>query len=136
MEYWAEENGIELEDGGGLKYNYTTLDGLKFQEDFKIPFAGGRNYLDARIFYMGYTASLWSSSPYVGSANARIFSLDPDGAQAINDDYRARAYSLRCFKDSYLEFPSSEGGDSEIIVNIAALNGGQNTCTLDNYIFS
>ena len=122
MEYWAEENGIELEDDGGLKYNYTTLNGLKFQEDFKIPFAGGRDRYVAKVFDMGNYANLWSSSPHVGYTLARNFYFYPNAAYANNLIYRAYAFSLRCFKDSYLEFPSSEGGDSEIIVNIAKFN--------------
>ena len=102
LEYWAEENGIELEDDGGLKYNYTTLDGLKFQEDFKIPFAGSR-YLDAaKVYNMGYNANLWSSSPNVGNDNARNFNLNPNEANANNNNNRANAFSLRCFKHSYL----------------------------------
>ena len=105
MEYWAEENGIELEDDGGLKYNYTTLDGLKFQEDFKIPFAGYRNRDDAMVYSMGSDALLWSSSPNVGNYDARYFHLSPDEANAGYNDFRAYADSLRCFKDSYLSFP-------------------------------
>ena len=119
MEYWAQENEIELtEDNGGLKYNYTTLDGLKFQEDFKIPFAGLRNNSDAKVYIMGNLALLWSSSPRVGNDDARFFYLDPNGAHANSNNGRADAFSLRCFKDSYLEFPSSEGGDSTVTVYI------------------
>ena len=115
MEYWAEENGIELEDDGGLKYNYTTLDGLKFQEDFKIPFAGYRYGNDAKVYNMGISALLWSSSPYVGYVTARNFNLSPLAAYAYSYYNRAYAFSLRCFKDSYLEFPSSEGGSGTAV---------------------
>ena len=100
MKYWAEGNEIELEEYEGLKYNYTTLDGLKFQEDFKIPFAGYRYYYDAKVFLMGNDARLWSSSPNVGNASARYFGLIPRGAYANIDLNRALAYSVRCFKDS------------------------------------
>ena len=136
LEYWAEENGIELEDDGGLKYNYTTLDGLKFQEDFKIPFAGYRQYHDAKVYGMGNFASLWSSSPYVGDDDARSFYLDPREANADDRYDRADAYSLRCFKDSYLEFPSSEGGDGTVTVSIETwafedLAGNTNTTWTD-----
>lgn len=77
-----------------------------------MPFAGYRFYLDAKVFDVGYYAYLWSSSPFVGDGYARLFYLDPD--EAFADDYNGRAngFSLRCFKDSYLSFPSSEGGDS------------------------
>ena len=132
LEYWAEENGIELEDDGGLKYNYTTLDGLKFQEDFKIPFAGYRNLNDAKVYDMGKFANLWSSSPYVGNDIARYFTLSPNGANAGSYDFRAYAYSLRCFKDSYLEFPSSEGGGNTGQVTLT-LTAWENTCTLQDY---
>ena len=107
LEYWAEENEIELEDDGGLKYNYTTLDWLKFQEDFKIPFAGYRYNFVAKVYSMGYYAYLWSSSPLVGNVSARGFYLGPSEANANDSNNRAFAYSLRCFKDSYLEFPSA-----------------------------
>ena len=93
----------------------------QFQEDFKIPFAGYRN-LNAKVYVIGDSAYLWSSSPNAGNEFARCFGLDPDGASAYNGSYRANAFSVRCFKDSYLSFPSSEGGDSEIIVNIAEFN--------------
>ena len=140
LKYWAQENGIELEDDGGLKYNYTTLDWLKFQEDFKIPFAGLRYNYDARVYSVGSYADLWSSSRYVGYDNARYFRLIPNEAYADDLSFRADGFSVRCFKDSYLSFPSSEGGDwsrwnSKIIVSIAALNSWNNTCTWENYIF-
>ena len=106
MEYWAEENGIELEDDGGLKYNYTTLDGLKFQEDFKIPFAGYRYYNDAKVQGIGVNAYLWSSSPG-GEYNARNFYLEPSKARTRNTYSRGFARSLRCFKDSALGSSSS-----------------------------
>ena len=119
MEYWAEENGIELGDDRGLKYYNTTLGGLKFQEDFKIPFAGYRNR-GAKVYDMGSSAFLWSSSPDLGNVFARFFYFGPNGAYAGSDYGRAYAFSLRCFKDSYLEFPSSEDGG----------NTGQVTLTL------
>ena len=115
MEYWAEENEIELEDDEGLKY--TTLDVLKFQEDFKIPFAGYRNS-SAMVFAVGESVDLWSSSPYVGHDGARYLYLGPRGANASYDNSRVLAHSLRCFKDSYLSFPSSEDVDSTVTVYI------------------
>jgi len=98
LEYWAEENGIELENVGGLKYNQTTLDGLKFQEDFKIPFAGYRYYI-ANVYKIGDDANLWSSSPNAGDEDARQFYLSPDGAYAAISHNRIVAFSMRCFKD-------------------------------------
>ncbi len=108
MEYWSQENEIELKEGdGGLKYNYTTLDGIKFQEDFKIPFAGYRNYYDAKVYTVGYWAYLWSSSPYVGNEDACSFYLGPGGASAYGISFRAGGSSVRCFKDIPLRLPFS-----------------------------
>ena len=106
LKYWAEENGIDLygEDEKWLLYNYD-WNFMQFQEDFKIPFAGTRLDNDAKVFNVGYTAYLWSSSPYVGSDNARSFYLDPIAANANISYVRALGFSVRCFKDSYLEFP-------------------------------
>ena len=113
MEYWSQENEIELEEGdGGLKYNDTTWDGIQFQEDFKIPFAGDRYHIDAEVYHVGRLSRLWSSSPYVGGAHVRAFSLYPDEAYADTDGSHANAYSVRCFKNSYLSFPTNENGDS------------------------
>ena len=101
----------------GLNYTYTTQDLSKFHEDFKIPFAGLRDIYTANVKYdkgdgSDY-AELWSSSPNIGNKYyynyARIFSLNSVvGARTINFDNRAGAFSLRCFKDSYLSFPSGE----------------------------
>ena len=111
MKYWAEENGIELEDDGGLKS--MTLDVLKFQEDFKIPFAGFRISYKAKVCHMEDHANFWSSSPRVGFTQALRFTLLSPGRADLVDYYnRADALSLRCFKDSYLSFPTNENGDS------------------------
>lgn len=79
---------------------------MQFQEDFKIPFAGQRDR-SARVYEIGDNAYLWSSSPDAGYADARFFGLLPIVAYAIGDNTRAYAFSVRCFKDSYLSFPSS-----------------------------
>ena len=107
----------------------------QFQSDFKLPFAGRRNYHDANVYGMGDYAYFWSSSPYVGNDYAWNFYVDTKWVIAGNRNFRAYAYSVRCFKDSALGFSSSEGGDSEIIVNIAEFNWWQNTCSGSNYIF-
>ena len=104
---------------------------LKIQEDFKIPFAGLRDY-DAYVNDVGSSALLWSSSPIVGLGGARYFFLDPNEANTNSYFSRANAYSVRCFKDSYLEFPSSESGASTGQVSLT-LTEWQNTCTLQDY---
>ena len=72
-----------------------------------IPFAGLRGN-DARVNGVGGYAYLWSSSPYAGNDNVRYFYLYPNEAGANRyGSYRANAFSVRCFKDSSLGFPSS-----------------------------
>jgi len=138
LKYWAQENGIELEDDGGLKYNWDTLDWLKFQEDFKIPFAGYRDYYhNVKVNEIGAYAGLWSSSPIVGNANARFFNLNPYVASAIYPQPRAYGLSLRCFQNSYLSFPTNENGDSgsgSASTHVTlTLTAWSNTCTLNDY---
>ena len=137
LKYWAEENGIDLygEDEEWLLYNDDwDQNFMQFQEDFKMPFAGYRSF-NAKVYVIGDLANLWSSSPYAGDERARYFALGPGEAGAYNLSRRAYAFSVRCFKNSYLSFPSSEGGEPQVIVNIAEFNWWQNTCTGSNYIF-
>ncbi|MBO4517142.1 hypothetical protein J5751_07090 [bacterium] len=94
---------------------------MQFQEDFKMPFAGYRSF-NAKVYVIGDLANLWSSSPYAGDERARYFALGPGEAGAYNLSRRAYAFSVRCFKNSYLSFPSSEGGEPQVIVNIAEFN--------------
>ena len=104
LKYWAQENEIESrESDGGLKY--TTFNGMKFWEDFKIPFAGYRDF-NTFVNDIGVHAYLWSSSPIVDSIAARRVSLNQDEASMNYYDYRKNALSVRCFKDSPLSFPS------------------------------
>ena len=107
LKYWAEENGIELEGNSDLKYNWElNWSWYKFQEDFKIPFAGYRHN-NANVYGIGVYADLRSSSPSVGNGLARGFCLDPNKVSALSSVSRANAYSVRCFKDSALGFPSA-----------------------------
>ena len=49
---------------------------LQFQEAFKIPFAGGRNYNNAKISSLdiiNYGAFLWSSSPNINYPTEVIY---------------------------------------------------------------
>ncbi len=78
----------------------------QFQEDFKIPFAGNRYYNNAQVNDVGSYASLRSSSPIVGNRNAHYFNLRPNVANANTEFTCTNAYSVRCFKDSALSFPS------------------------------
>ena len=111
LEYWAQENKVNL--GDPLRWwNRYTLDWLKFQSDFKIPFAGAR-YYDAKVFDVGRYANLLSSSPNAGNEFAHHFSLYSHGALAYDGDGRAFGFSIRCFKDYALTFPIVETTDDE-----------------------
>ena len=117
-------------------------DASAIHNDLLVPFAGYRNYNDAGVYSLGGNASLWSSSPYSAeNSRSRYLYLYVGGKLSMDSYNRAGANSLRCIYDSYDTYTkawssSSEDGDWLITVNIAALNGGENTCTLENYIFS
>lgn len=73
-----------------------------------IPFAGYRNYYDASVDFMGYDASLWSSSPYSASGPySRDLYLTVGGGLNMGSYHRANALSVRCFYDSYQPFTQS-----------------------------
>jgi len=144
LEYRAEENNIALEDDWHwLKYN-SDLDWLKFQEDFKIPFVGYRDSsTNASVWY---NAKLWSSSPDVGNDRARNFYLDLGTAGANNNYYfRGYAFSVRCFKDSYLSFPSCSGwqhqatwdvcvyDDKDIVIQVTATGNSTQKIRINKY---
>ncbi len=142
---WAWNTNLFLWYTNGLPHiNVNPTIGRQFQEDFKIPFAGrhGRvddRYPDARVYKVGTDGHLWSSSPRVDSDLVRFFSLDKNGAFADTNFQRSYGLSLRCFKDSYLSFPSSEGGDSStgaLVISIETwafedLAGNTNTTWTD-----
>ena len=107
----------------------------QFYTAFQIPFAGYRDIYDGSLYSQGDYAYLWSSSPYVGNESARYFDMNEDYAGADSNDYRAYGFPVRCFKDSALGSSSSEGGEPQVIVNIAEFNWWQNTCTWSNFIF-
>ena len=75
---------------------------------FYIPFAGYRNYSTAALGGQGSNGRYWSSSPYsAGSDTARALSLDSSYVDADNLSRRARGFSVRCFKDSYVASPET-----------------------------
>ena len=74
-----------------------------FRNDFKIPFAGLRNFADGSFVDCGISTHLWSSSHSVG--NERVWSLLIYGNHAqLNRYYMAYAFPVRCFKDSPIVF--------------------------------
>ena len=66
-----------------------------FREKLYIPYAGDRAYNTASPS-QGYYAHLWSSSPY-GSYSRNLF-LNKNTV-LMDTNYRANAYSVRCFYD-------------------------------------
>ena len=140
LKYWAANytwawNTLNLIYSSGLPgFSSNATAAGQFQEDFKIPFAGYR-YYGAKVYGVGDYTFPWSSSPDAGNEYARYFNLDPNNANVYYNLHRASAFSVRCFKNSYLSFPSSEGGEPQVIVNIAEFNWWQNTCSGSNYIF-
>jgi hypothetical protein len=79
-----------------------------FQEYFKLPFAGSRNYSDASLIGQGFVGLYWSSSPYsAGSNYARYLYLNSSLVDANSLNLRAYGFSVRCFKDSYVADPET-----------------------------
>ena len=108
----------------------------RLNTELYFPFAGGRGYFSAGVNYQGADAYYWSSTAYSADLAYRL-NFDSSGLHPQDGDYRSFGLSVRCFKNSPYSASDlpSEGGDSEIIVNIAALNGGQNTCSGEDFIF-
>ena len=120
---------------------------LKFQNDFKIPFASYRYYKNATLEDLGRNAYLWTSTPEQKKSDNGVLNLYLRskayylklGYGLISTDINpiANGFSLRCFKDEPLTFSSNgSSGDSLIVVNIAAFNSWMNTCSGEDYIFS
>ena len=86
-----------------LNSNYSA-----FQEYFKLPFAGGRDYSTADLSYLGSLGSYWSSSPNsAGSTHARLLDLSSSHVRASSYGKRATGLSVRCFRDSYVASPET-----------------------------
>jgi len=145
LKYWAanytwEWNELVVSSNDGISLFNTISNPSKvilavvtrFQEDFKISLAGRRHYWLAWVLNVGESAYFSSSSPDIDNWYVRYLRLYSSGVYA--DDYGNRAYanSVRCFKNSYLSFPSNK---PEVIVNIAEFNSWQNTCSGSNFIF-
>ena len=80
----------------------------QLHSDLYIPFAGLRYCYDALVSSMGYSAYLWSSSPYSASRpDSRRLILDVDDNLNVYDNNRADALSVRCFYNSYQPFTQS-----------------------------
>ena len=116
--------------------NWTFLSNIvsQFYTAFFVPYAGFRVSSDGGDFWrQGSYSMYWSSSPYGGSA--WYFSLENDGGSVYSYTTRSDGWSVRCFRDSALGSSSSEGGEPQVIVNIADFNSWQNTCSGSNFLF-
>ncbi len=93
LEYWKLDNNITGFNNYSL---YSSIVVRKFQEDFKIPFAGVRYYENAKTWAVWQKAYLWSSSPSYVDNMIHIQS------SSISFWVHSGAYgeSIRCFKNS------------------------------------
>ena len=114
--YWAEHytwqwGSLELANIMSFSWNNVAAK-TQFQNDFKIPFAGFHSHTDATLSNFD-KAFIWASSSQ-GSV-LFFFSLwfSNDKAGVRRGFPASYGFSVRCFKDSYLEFPSSENGCPE-----------------------
>lgn len=86
--------------------NLTT--GNDWRINLHMPFAGYRDYSTAVLNYQGSYGFYWSSSPFsAGSSYARYLYLYSSRVRADYSGGRADGFSVRCFKDSYVEPTSS-----------------------------
>ena len=106
------------------------------RNELYLPFAGYRYHSSAGVSGQGTDASYWSSTAYSADI-AYYLSFYSAGLNPQLGGYRSDGFFVRCFKNSPYSASDlpSEGGDSEIIVNIAEFNWWQNTCTWSNFLF-
>jgi len=99
------------------------------RNELYLPFAGFRSYSSFGVNYQGTFARYWSSAASVTFSSVE---LTPQ-----NGSDRSSGFSVRCFKNSPYSTSDlpSEGGEPQVIVNIAEFNWWQNTCSGSNFIF-
>ena len=100
------DTSYNLRKTNGLSYISQNWLWTAFANELYIPFAGVRNYSDASLYSQGGWAYLWSSSPYSAGPNSHLFYLRPNDLYAYSHYYRAYAFPVRCFYDSYQTDPS------------------------------
>ena len=89
---------------------YLSANGIwtKFSNDLKLPLAGYRDYdEDGDVTSAGNFAYYWSSSPRGGSNPDSAWNLgfNPSYVGPASYSSRAFGFSVRCFKNSYIELP-------------------------------
>lgn len=106
--YFASSIGQDLVLKDGLHYfNNNSSSVQKFQNIFKLPFAGSRNNTNGIFSDNGEMGRYWSSSPnnlsyrdWARRLALAEYSSSSSTLNADNKNYRAYGNSLRCFKDS------------------------------------
>ena len=112
----------------------------EIHKNLLLPFAGYRGFNDAIVYNLWSWANVDTSSPSYSYSSQIVTSYNKwtslwiTGAIGIWTAPRTNAVSIRCFYDSYTGYTSDS--NSKILVNIAALNWWQNTCTGQDFVFS
>lgn len=131
-QYKVNNPGFELQSSWGLSLFENNSDAsLSLRNYFKLPLAWvTTTYKVVNLWEIWFYLS---SSPNIENWPEKYYVLwlwvNNTVGWAASYVYRWYWSSVRCFKNIY---PKK---DSEIIVNIAALNNGQNTCSWEDYIF-
>lgn len=106
MQYFATNPNVNQTldiDEGFHYFGDDSTNVVKFQNVFKLPFAGGRSAYDAFPDSQDNLGFYWSSSPFGSDypGYAAILYLSSFEVNPYYDIYsRARGFSVRCFKDS------------------------------------
>ena len=106
LQYFAANPNVNqtLNQSEDLHNFSDSTNATKFQNVFKLPFAGWRNqpgtiFNNTNLMAQGSDGMYWSSSPNsVYSSNA--YHLRLNSRVAIESTRRAYGFSVRCFKDS------------------------------------
>lgn len=109
LEFWTKNywNWLNLHDAQLVRQINSNYNGsgeaaaavLQFREDFKVPFAGYRDWYKWYIGWLWQDANFWSSSAYIGYNVVHSFHIGPNSMAAGSTAPYANAYSIRCFKN-------------------------------------
>ena len=103
---WNNMWDISLEWNPYKYVSWNSVFGSWFYNYFQIPFAGDRYYADAEVQHQGVGANLWSSTPCDENAACNFYL----SSSRVSADYygrRANGFSVRCFKDDYVDVNSN-----------------------------
>ena len=108
---WPCENGFHIPSQWELSDLKSIMDGLSlstwnsYKTKLHMPFVWYRRYTDATILNNGTSGSYWSVSPHWNANlnHAKYLSLTSSDVWVNSSDNRSNAFSLRAFKDTYVE---------------------------------